>query len=71
MKNASLHGLFWGAHMAHDPSALLSSASQLLDWWAAGDIKPHICERVLLERANDAFELLEGRGSTGKVLLVP
>jgi len=30
-----------------------------------------VCERVPLERAHDAFALLEGRQSTGKIVIVP
>ena len=71
VKNISVSGLFWGAHMIHDPRTLLKSAHQLVEWWVAGDIRPHICARVKLENANDAFALLEGRTSTGKCVLVP
>ena len=113
MKNVSVSGLFWGAHLIHDPKvraalsvpeaalsvtptrqrvcaprsatralpklrcaprasqAILDSAKQLIEWWAAGEIQPHIGERVALSRANEAFDLITGRGSTGKVVLVP
>ena len=71
VKNISVHGLFWGAHLLNDPDTLLRSAEQLVDWWLAGDVKPHICERVPLDDANRAFQLLDGRGSTGKVVLIP
>jgi NADPH2:quinone reductase len=71
VKNVSVAGLFWGAHLIHDPRTLLSSAHQLVEWWAAGEIAPAVCARLPLEKANDAFELIEGRASTGKVVLVP
>ena len=71
VKNISVSGLFWGAHMIHDPKTLIESANKLVAWWIAGDITPHICEKVPLEDANTAFELLESRKSTGKVVLVP
>lgn len=71
VKNISVHGLFWGAHMVHDPKTLINSANKLVDWWLAGDITPHICEKVSLDEVNDAFELLGSRKSTGKVVLVP
>ena len=50
---------------------LLQSAQELVTWWLAGELKPHIGARVPLERANDAFALIESRASTGKVVLVP
>ena len=71
VKNVSLLGLFWGAHLVHDPPTLLTSAQQLVDWWLAGDIKPHVSERLPLAKANEAFALIEGRQTTGKVVLVP
>ena len=71
VKNVSVAGLFWGAHLQHDPRTLLRSATQLISWWADGSIRPHVCERVPLSRAHDAFDLLESRKSTGKVVLVP
>lgn len=70
VKNVSCAGLFWGAHLQHDPKALLRSAQQLVEWWSAGEISPHVCERVPLSRAHDAFDLLESRQSTGKVVIV-
>lgn len=71
VKNISLAGLFWGAHLQHEPQTLLTSATRLLDMWAAGQITPHVCERVPISRAHDAFDLLESRKSTGKVVVVP
>lgn len=71
VKNVSLAGLFWGAHLIHDPKTLLNSATALVDMWSNGEIKPHVCEKVPLSRAHDAFDLLESRRSTGKVVVVP
>jgi len=71
VKNISLLGLFWGAHLLHDPATLLSSAKQLVEWWAAGEIKPHVGAALPLSRVNEAFSLIEGRNSTGKIVLVP
>ena len=71
VKNVSCSGLFWGAHLQHDPATLLASARQLIAWWAAGEIRPHVCACVPLSRAHDAFDMLEGRQTTGKVVIVP
>ena len=38
--------------------------------WAVCTVKQKVA-KVPLDRANDAFELVQGRGSTGKVLVVP
>ena len=71
VKNISVSGLFWGAHLIHDPKAILGSAQTLLKWWSEGAIKPHVTARVPLEQVNEAFALIEGRQSTGKVVLIP
>lgn len=71
VKNVCVSGVFWGAHMIHEPRVLLSSAEQLVKWWLAGEIKPHIAARVPLSTPNEAFRLIESRESTGKVVLVP
>jgi len=71
VKNVSVSGLFWGNHLIHDPKTLLGSAQQLIRWWLDGEVRPHIGARVPLARANEAFALIQGRGSTGKVVLVP
>lgn len=71
VKNVAVSGLFWGAHLLHDPKTLLTSANELLAMWANGDITPHVCARVPLSRAHDAFDMLESRRSTGKVVVVP
>jgi len=71
VKNVSVSGLFWGAHLIHDPATLQASAQQLIRWWLEGAIQPHVGLRVPLERANDAFEAITSRTSTGKVVIVP
>ena len=71
VKNVSVSGLFWGAHLIHDPRMLMASSSQLIQWWLEGKIKPHVGARVSLDKANDAFGLVEGRMSVGKVVLFP
>lgn len=71
LKNCSLVGLFWGAHLTHEPKTLFSSAATLVDLWADGQIRPHVCAKVPLSCAHDAFDLLESRQSTGKVVIVP
>jgi len=71
VKNVSVHGLFWGAHLVHDPQRMMASANQLIQWWLAGEITPHVGLRVPLAEANDAFAAIVGRESTGKVVLVP
>jgi len=46
-------------------------AGEVLDWIAEGKLRLSIDREVPLERAADAHRALEGRETTGKVLLVP
>lgn len=71
VKNVSVSGLFWGAHLIHDPQTMMASAQQLIRWWLDGEIQPHIGLRVPLVQANDAFSAILGRSSTGKVVIEP
>jgi NADPH2:quinone reductase len=51
--------------------ALLKRAGDVLGWVAEGSLKVRIGGRWALSRAGDAHRALEGRSTTGKVLLTP
>jgi NADPH2:quinone reductase len=46
-------------------------ASDLFSWIADGLLRVRICHRLPLVQAAEAHRLLEGRQTTGKVLLIP
>ncbi|MDE2573149.1 MAG: quinone oxidoreductase, partial [bacterium] len=50
---------------------LLQRGGDVLGWIADGTLKVHIGQTYPLERAADAHRDLEGRRSTGKLLLIP
>ena len=50
---------------------LLHRANDVLNWVATGELKLHVGLTLPLEKANEAHEQLEGRQTTGKVLLIP
>jgi NADPH2:quinone reductase len=50
---------------------LMRRASDLLGWVGDGSLKVRIGAEFPLDRAADAHEALEGRRTTGKVLLIP
>ncbi|HEY3684412.1 MAG TPA: quinone oxidoreductase [Streptosporangiaceae bacterium] len=50
---------------------LLARASDVLGWVAAGDLNVHIGRTYPLDSAGEAHSDLEGRRTTGKVLLIP
>jgi NADPH2:quinone reductase len=50
---------------------LLQRAGDLFDWIASGKLKLRISRTLPLKDAAEAHRLLEGRKTTGKVLLIP
>lgn len=50
---------------------LETRAKDLFSWIAAGQLKVHVGAEFPLEKAADAHRALEGRQTTGKVLLIP
>jgi NADPH:quinone reductase len=59
------------AHYATTRQELLFRAGEVLDWVASGVLKVRMEKTFPLAHATDAHRQLEGRLTTGKVLLVP
>ena len=70
VKNIDVIGFYWGSYQSHKPELPRQSFEQLFRWFREGKLKPHISERVRLEDAPGALDLLRKRKSTGKVVLV-
>ena len=58
-------------HYVADDAELRARAADVLGWIAAGELKLRVEEEYPLARATDAHRALEGRKTTGKVLLLP
>ena len=59
-----------GAFRVNVPKEVISkSFDDLLSWYDAGDLKPHISHIFNLSDASKAMEMLKSRKSTGKVML--
>lgn len=71
VKNIDLMGFYWGGYMRFKPQVIISSLQQLMEWYLAGEIKPHISHTLPLEKVSEGFELLRTRKSTGKVVIIP
>jgi len=69
VKNIDVIGYWWGGYAHFNPAAMTDSMAQLIAWYEAGRLKPHISHRLPLDRADDAYALLRGRKSTGKVVV--
>ena len=69
VKNVDILGYWWGGYLNFRPEALADSMSELLDWYQAGRLAPHVSHEIPFERVEEAFELLRTRKSTGKVVV--
>lgn len=69
LKGCSLVGVFWGAHTRHEPQLHADNLQALFRLFNEGKIRPHITEMNGLERFNEALDVLNGRRSTGKVVI--
>ena len=69
VKNISAVGLYWGAYSVRNPDVLLKSIRQLIDWYMAGKIKPHVSATYPLAEGAEAIRALAERRSTGKVVV--
>ena len=59
------------AHYTATRDELLQRAGEVLHWVAEGALSVRVGEEFPLARAADAHRALEGRRTTGKVLLIP
>jgi len=71
LKGASLAGVFLGGFLEREPQAARDNARQLIDWVAAGAIKPYVSATYPLERGIEALREVADRRVRGKVLIVP
>ncbi len=69
LKGASVVGVFWGDYARREPAAFSESVTQLGKWYAQGRLRPHISERLPLDQAVLALQLMAARKVMGKVVL--
>lgn len=71
LKGCSIMGVYLGAFMEKEPEANRANAQQLLDWLAAGKLKPHISATYPLAKGIEALKDVQERRAKGKVLIIP
>jgi NADPH2:quinone reductase len=59
------------ANYAASREEIMGRASDLFTWYTSGDLRVRIHDRFPLAAAADAHRALEGRQTTGKLLLLP
>jgi NADPH2:quinone reductase len=70
-RNVGIQGVYLGRLMRHAPDVVAAAIRELLELWSAGKIKPLVGAEFPLAEVAKAHELLESRGSVGKVVLLP
>lgn len=69
VKNCSVVGVFWGKYAQRNPAVLLQSMGQLIQWYSAGKLKPHVQQTFPLNQAVEAMQILMDRKAQGKVVV--
>ncbi len=69
LKSCQIVGVFWGAFTARDPKRNQENLAEIMSFYKAGKISPHISGRYPLEQAADALTAMAERKVTGKVIL--
>jgi NADPH2:quinone reductase len=71
LKNISVVGLHWGAHVQNEPARIPETFRALFDLYREGKIRPVIFETYKLEEVPVALEALASRKTWGKVIVAP
>ncbi len=71
LKNISIVGLHWGAHMQHEPARIPETFEALFALYRAGKIRPVIFKSYPLEQVSVALEALGSRKTWGKLIVAP
>ena len=69
IKGASIVGVFWGAFTAAEPDLHRANMNELLEWYTAGKLKPHVSKRFTLDDGPAAIRWMMDRKATGKVVV--
>ena len=69
LKGASIVGVFWGEFTRREPASSGANMRELVEWAAAGRLRPLVSARYPLARAAEAIAEVRERRSKGKVLV--
>jgi NADPH2:quinone reductase len=70
LKGCAVVGVRAGEFGRRNPAAAKANQRTLLDWAAAGKLKPHISHQFPLERFAEAMQVLTDRKAIGRVALI-
>ncbi|MBM2291849.1 NADPH:quinone oxidoreductase family protein [Sulfitobacter pseudonitzschiae] len=69
VKNLTVIGFYVGGYKRFAPDVLTRSFAQLIAWYDAGQLRPHVSNILTLDQANAGLDLLRTRQATGKVVI--
>jgi NADPH2:quinone reductase len=69
LKGCDIVGVFWGAFVGREPERHLRNVEELIGWWRAGKLRPHVSSTYPLDRAAEAIKELADRKAKGKVVV--
>jgi len=69
LKQAAAVGVFWGEFATTHREENAANLAQLLAWYEAGKLRPHVSATFPLEQGREAIELVMNRGALGKVVV--
>jgi NADPH2:quinone reductase len=71
LKGCQLVGVFWGSFTGREPAKNRAYIQELLEWYEAGKIRPHVSASYALDDVAEALRDMGARKVTGKVVLIP
>ncbi len=71
LKQISVVGVLWGAFAKANPERNAANIAELMEWLAAGKIRPHVAETWPLDRHDEALGRVMRREAKGKVVIRP
>jgi len=71
LKGCDIVGVFWGAFVMRDPQRHLANVAELMEWFVAGKLKPHVSGTYPLANVADALNEVGNRKVKGKVVITP
>ncbi|MFD3190611.1 NADPH:quinone oxidoreductase family protein [Sedimentitalea sp. HM32M-2] len=69
VKNLSVLGVYFGGYLKFRPEVVHESLAELIGWYSAGRLRPHISHTLPLTQVAEGLDLLRARKSTGKVVI--
>jgi NADPH2:quinone reductase len=71
LKGCQIVGIFWGAFTERDPAANAANNAELIEFYRAGRIRPHVSLRFPLADGGLAIAELSARRALGKIVVTP